>query len=75
MQLKLGQRLTEVILTGQTKTMHCTVTILPQKHLVEIGFENFFLVVMQLQQYCHQCFIEFSAQAALIAQKKFFTNC
>ncbi|MCY1379301.1 hypothetical protein D9M69_670080 [compost metagenome] len=68
MQLELGQRLAEEELAGQTETVHCTLTVLPDKHFVEVSLKDFALVVVQFKQQRHHRFGEFAAQAALVGQ-------
>ncbi len=65
---QLGQRLTEEILTGKTKAMNRTLTILANKHLIEISLEDFLLAVMNLQQDRHHGLSQLAAQAALVGQ-------
>ncbi|MNI24558.1 hypothetical protein D3C73_781820 [compost metagenome] len=68
MQLELGQRLAEEELAGQTETVHRALTVLPDKHFVEVSLKDFAFVVMQLKQQRHHRFGELAAQAALVGQ-------
>ncbi|MNB85580.1 hypothetical protein D3C75_324940 [compost metagenome] len=68
MQLELGQRLAEEELAGQTETVHRTLTVLPDKHFVEVSLKDFALVVVKFKQQRHHRFGEFAAQAALVGQ-------
>ncbi|RMV18750.1 hypothetical protein ALP17_05455 [Pseudomonas savastanoi] len=68
MNLQFGKRLAEEILTGQTETVHCTLTVLTDKHLIEVSLENFLLAVMDLQQDRHHGLGELAGQAALVGQ-------
>ncbi|MCY1375546.1 hypothetical protein D9M69_629700 [compost metagenome] len=67
-ELQLGQRLAEEILTGQAETMHRALTVLAQEHLVEVGLENILLVVMQFEQHRHHGLGGLADQAALVGQ-------
>ena len=68
MQLQLGQRLTEEVLTGQTEAMHRTLAILPEEHLVQVRLQNGLLVVVQFQQHGHHGLGQLALQAALTGQ-------
>ena len=68
MQFELRQRLAEEELAGQTKAMHGALSVLTDKHFIEVGLKDFALVVVQLQQQRHHCFGQLAAEAALIGQ-------
>ena len=55
-ELQLVQRLVEVELAGQAEAVHRARTVLPQRHLVEIGLEDVVLGYMALQQHRHRRF-------------------
>ena len=67
-QLQLRQRLAEEELAGQAEAVHGTLAVLPDKDLVEVGLENFALVVMQFKQHRHHRLGHFAAEAALAAE-------
>ena len=72
MQLQLLQRLGKVILTGQAKAVHCAVAVLTEEYLIEVGLEDFFLAVMQLQQHRHHGLKALADNVAISCQVKIF---
>ena len=70
MQLQFLQRLRKIVLTGQAETMNRAITVLTKKNLVEIGFENILLGIMQLKQYRHHGFKAFTNDVAITVEVK-----
>ena len=48
--------------------MHGALAVLAKEHLIEVGLENLFLVVVQLQQHRHHRLGKLAAEAALVGQ-------
>ena len=60
MQFQFRQRSAEIELTGEAETVYCTLAILAEVDLVDVGIENIGFAVMQLQYQRHQCFAQLS---------------
>ena len=70
MGLQFGQRLAEVVLAGQAEAVNGALSVLTEKHLVEVRLEDFPLVVMQLQQQGHRRFHRLAAEGAFAGQEE-----
>jgi hypothetical protein len=68
LQLQLGDRLAEEVLTGQAEAVHRALAVLTEEHLVHVGLEYLALVVVQLQQHRHHRFGGLAHQGAFVGQ-------
>ena len=55
-------------MTGQPETMHCTIAILAEVDLVQIGLENFILFVVRFQHQRHDGLVELARQGPFAAE-------
>ncbi len=67
---QLGQRLIEVELRPQAKTVHRPAAVLAQVHLVQIGLEDFTLAVVHLQQHRHEGFVDLARPGLAAVEKE-----
>ena len=67
-QIELLQRSVEVELRGKAEAVDRAVAVLAEVNFVYIGFEDFVLAVVRVQQHRHDGLDRFAAQRALRAQ-------
>ncbi len=71
-QIQFGQRFAKVVACSQTDAVDRALTVLAEKDLVQIGFENFVLAVVPVQHQRHQAFTDFPPPAALVIEEIVF---